>query len=113
MNPVTHGLMEVLMGCNLPLFTLVSDGIHDVEHTVFIRILNRVPQQIFDSQLQTYTLTPLELPTVFTDSDGMIVSYEWTFEEGVNLDGGGMTMTSDFSQLSSDLANPVVGWLTS
>ena len=23
-----------------------------------------------------------------------------------------MTMTSDFSHLSSDLANPVVGWLT-
>ena len=63
------------------LSLLVSDGIHDVEHTVFIRILNRVPQQIFDSQLQTYTLTPLELPTVFTDSDGMIVSYDWTFEE--------------------------------
>ena len=60
------------------LSLLVSDGIHDVEHTIFIRILNRVPQQIFDSQLQTYTLTPLELPTVFTDSDGMIVSYDWT-----------------------------------
>lgn len=94
------------------LSLLVSDGIHDVEHTIFIRILNRVPQQIFDSQLQTYTLTPLELPVVFTDSDGMIVSYDWTFEEGVNLDGGGMTMTSDFSHFSSDLANPVVGWLT-
>ena len=42
----------------------------------------------------------------------MIVSYDWTFEEGVNLDGGGMTMTSDFSHFSSDLASPVVGWLT-
>ena len=94
------------------LSLLVSDGIHEVEHTIFIKILNRVPQQIYDAQLQTYTLTPLTLPSVFTDSDGMIVDYEWSFEEGVNLDGGGMTMTSDYSQTSSDAANPVVGWLT-
>ena len=94
------------------LSLLVSDGIHDVEHTIFIKILNRVPQQIFDSLLQTYTLTPLTLPPVFTDSDGMIVDYDWSFEEGVNLDGGGMTMTSDYSQTSSDEANPTVGWLT-
>ena len=71
------------------LSLLVSDGIHDVEHTIFIKILNRVPQQIFDSLLQTYTLTPLTLPPVFTDSDGMIVDYDWSFEEGVNLDGVG------------------------
>lgn len=94
------------------LSLLVSDGIHDVEHTIFIKILNRVPQQIYDSPLQTYTLTPLTLPSVFTDSDGMIVDYDWSFEEGVNLDGGGMTMTSDYSQTSSDEANPTVGWLT-
>ena len=94
------------------LSLLVSDGIHDVEHTIFIKILNRVPQQIFDSLLQTYTLTPLTLPPVFTDSDGMIVDYDWSFEEGVNLDGSGMTMTSDYSQTSSDEANPTVGWLT-
>ena len=94
------------------LSLMVSDGIHEVEHTIFIKILNRVPQQIYDAQLQTYTLTPLTLPSVFTDSDGMIVDYEWSFEEGVNLDGGGMTMTSDYSQTSSDAANPVVGWLT-
>jgi FOG: PKD repeat len=94
------------------LSLLVSDGIHDVEHTIFIKILNRVPQQIYDSQLQTYTLTPLTLPSVFIDSDGMIVDYDWSFEEGVNLDGGGMTMTSDYSQTSSDEANPTVGWLT-
>ena len=90
----------------------VSDGIHEVEHTIFISVLNRVPQQIHDSQLQTYTLTPLTLPTVFEDSDGMIVNYDWSFEEGVNLEGGGMTMTSDYSEISSDLANPIVGWLT-
>ena len=42
----------------------------------------------------------------------MIVDYDWSFEEGVNLDGGGMTMTSDYSQTSSNDANPTVGWLT-
>ena len=38
------------------LSLLVSDGIHEVEHSIFIKILNRVPQQIYDAQLQTCLL---------------------------------------------------------
>jgi len=51
------------------------------------------------------------MPTVFEDSDGMIVDYNWYFEGGVNIDGSGMALTSDFSATESMLQNPVVGWL--
>jgi hypothetical protein len=69
------------------LILTVDDGIHIVEHSIYIKVLNRLPKQIFDEPLQTYTLTPLIMPTVFEDSDGMIVEYSWFFEGGVNLDG--------------------------
>ena len=88
----------------------VSDGLHEVEHAVFIRILNRLPKQVFEDSLETFTLTPIEMPEVFIDSDGMIVEYNWQFEGGVNLEGGGMTLTSDFSSTDSGLSNHLVGW---
>lgn len=90
----------------------VDDGTHFVEHTLYIRILNRVPLQIFDETLQTFTLTPLEMPDIFEDLDGLIVEYRWTFEEGVNLGGSGMTLTSDFFATESFEINPIVGWKT-
>jgi len=89
----------------------VDDGLHQVEHSIYIKVLNRLPEQIFDEPLQTSTLTPLTMPTIFEDSDGMIVEYNWFFEGGVNMDGSGMTLTSDFSSTESMLQNPVVGWL--
>ncbi len=89
----------------------VDDGIHQVEHSIYIKVLNRLPEQIFDDPLQTSTLTPLVMPTIFEDSDGMIVEYNWFFEGGVNMGGSGMTLTSDFSATESILQNPVVGWL--
>ena len=89
----------------------VDDGIHQVEHSIYIKVLNRLPEQIFDDPLQTSTLTPLVMPTIFEDSDGMIVEYNWFFEGGVNMEGSGMTLTSDFSSTESILQNPVVGWL--
>jgi len=89
----------------------VDDGLHSVEHSIYIKVLNRLPKQIFDEPLQTDTLTPLTMPTVFEDSDGMIVEYYWFFEGGVNLDGSGMTLTSDFSSTESIEQNPQVGWL--
>ena len=89
----------------------VDDGLHEVEHAIYIKVLNRLPEQIFDEPLQTSTLTPLTMPTVFEDSDGMIVEYHWYFEGGVNMDGSGMTLTSDYSFTESMLQNPVVGWL--
>ena len=93
------------------LILTVDDGLHEVEHSIYIKVLNRLPEQIFDEPLQTSTLTPLTMPTVFEDSDGMIVDYNWYFEGGVNIDGSGMTLTSDFSATESMLQNPVVGWL--
>ncbi len=93
------------------LILTVDDGIHIVEHSIYIKVLNRLPKQIFDEPLQTYTLTPLIMPTVFEDSDGMIVEYSWFFEGGVNLDGSGMALTSDFSSTESILQNPSAGWL--
>ena len=93
------------------LTLIVDDGLHQVEHSIYIKVLNRLPEQIFDEPLQTSTLTPLAMPTIFEDSDGMIVEYSWFFEGGVNMDGSGMTLTSDFSSTESILNNPVVGWL--
>ena len=90
----------------------VNDGTFVVEHQVYVRVLNRVPRQIFAEELQTYTLTPLEMPDVFTDDDGHIVEYLWTFDTGVNLSGRGLTLTSDFSASSSVSRNPTVGWMT-
>ncbi len=90
----------------------INDGTHVVEHEIFVRVLNRVPRQIFDEELQTYTLTPLELPDVFTDDDGHIVEYLWTFDEGVNLVDRGLTLTSDFSSTESISPNPTAGWKT-
>ncbi len=88
----------------------ISDGTFVVEHEVFVRVLNRIPRQIFDEEMQTFTLTPLELPDVFTDDDGIIVEYRWTFDEGVNLSGSGLTMTSAFTTTESLERNPIVGW---
>ena len=62
----------------------INDGTYIVEHQVYVRVLNRLPRQIFDYELQTYTLTPLTLPDIFTDDDGIIVEYRWEFENGVN-----------------------------
>ena len=90
----------------------VNDGTFVVEHQVYVRVLNRVPRQIFAEELQTYTLTPLDMPDVFTDDDGHIVEYLWTFDTGVNLSGRGLTLTSDFSASSSVSRNPTVGWMT-
>ena len=55
----------------------INDGTFVVEHQVYVRVLNRVPRQVFDQELQTYTLTPLTLPDIFTDDDGIIVEYRW------------------------------------
>jgi len=88
----------------------IDDGNQFVDYSIYIRVLNRVPQQIFDENLQTFTLTPLEMPSIFEDQDGFIVEYRWIFEEGVNTDGSGMTITSDYSVTESVEQNPIIGW---
>jgi len=94
------------------LTLIINDGTFVVEEQIYVRILNRIPRQIFDEELQTYTLTPLQMPDIFTDDDGIIVEYRWDFDSGVNFSTGGMTPTSDFSQTISVDQNPTVGWNT-
>ena len=88
----------------------IDDGNQFVDYSIYIRVLNRVPEQIFDDTLQTFTLTPIEMPLIFEDQDGFIVEYRWTFEDGVNIEGSGMTLTSDFSVTESLERNPIIGW---
>ena len=97
-------------GIMYTLTLTIDDGNQFVDYSIFIRVLNRVPNQIFDETLQTFTLTPLEMPLIFEDQDGFIVEYLWTFEEGVNIGGSGMTLTSDFSVTESLERNPIIGW---
>jgi len=90
----------------------VSDGEQYSEISISVRVMNRVPLKVFSGELSTYTLTPLQMPEIFSDSDGEIVSYNWIFDEGVNLDGGGVSITSDFSEAASALESPAVAWRT-
>jgi|TARA_B110000211_G_scaffold70678_1_gene81822 PKD repeat protein len=89
----------------------INDGKHFAEKTIQIRVLNRVPELIFEDMLETDTLTPLIMPNMFTDNDGLIVHYEWTFEGGVNLSGSGVSLTSDFTSEKTLQSNPQVSWL--
>jgi len=50
------------------------------------------------------------MPDVFKDYDGQIVTYAWSFPEGVNLNGGSLDRTDDFTTTSSAQSNPIVGW---
>ena len=90
----------------------VDDGTHIANMSVTILILNRVPRQIWYEDMQTTTLTPLSLPSVFTDDDGTIVATDWWFDENVNFDGGIVTMSSPFMDNHSTDENPLVAWAT-
>ena len=97
------------------LYTLkvtADDGKQISEISIKIKILNREPELNSFEDLQTFTLTPLELPELFTDHDGSIVGYSWQFEGGVSLDGDGMNFSSNFNQTISSESNPTVGWIS-
>ena len=97
-------------GTSYTLTLTVDDGTFqsNVSHTILI--MNRVPRQIWFENLTTSTLTPLLLPTIFTDQDGTIITTNWSFDENVNLDGGIVTMASPFDQMQSWDANPTPAW---
>ena len=97
-------------GTEYILTPYVDDGTHLANMTVSILIENRIPRQVWYEDLQTTTLTPLSLPTVFTDDDGTIVDTDWWFDENVNLDGGVVTLSSPFTENYTDVANPLVAW---
>ena len=88
----------------------VGDGTHISNMSVTILVMNRVPRQVWFEDLQTSTLTPLHLPTVFTDDDGTIVTTQWSFDENVNFDGGIVTMSSPFLNNQTMEANPTPAW---
>jgi hypothetical protein len=75
-------------GTNYTLNLTVSDGTFTVNQALTILILNRVPRLIYDLPIEVDTLTPFPLPTMFTDDDGSIVSWQWFFQDPVNLEGG-------------------------
>ena len=57
--------------------------------------LNRAPRQIYFDGLQAHAVTPLRLPEIFLDDDGIIVEHRWAFDEGVNIGGGVISISSD------------------
>ena len=89
---------------------VVSDGHQSAQKSLLVTVLNRAPNQIFSEDLEAFAVTPLEMPEVFEDEDGLITEYRWTFEGGVNLDGGSVSLASDFTETSSFEANPTVSW---
>jgi len=89
---------------------MVSDGRQSSQKTLLVTVLNREPYQIFSEKLEAFAVTPLLMPEIFEDEDGIIIEYRWTFEGGVNLDGPGVSLASDFSETSSLEANPIVSW---
>ena len=88
----------------------VFDGLNTGVTSITVFVNNRVPYQIFSDNLTTYTYTSVPMPDVFTDDDGTIISYEWSFPEGVNLNGGTSDQEDDFLQTSSTNTYPTPSW---
>lgn len=97
-----------LVSYNLTL--TVFDGVNTGIKEIIVNVNNRIPIQIFSDNLSTYTYTALVMPDVFTDDDGSIIAYAWSFPSGVNLDGGVSDRTDDFTQTTSNSANPMPAW---
>ena len=97
-----------LVSYNLTL--TVFDGVNTGIKEIIVNVNNRIPIQIFSDNLSTYTYTALVMPDVFTDDDGSIIAYAWSFPSGVNLDGGVSDRTYDFTQTTSNSANPMPAW---
>ena len=89
----------------------VSDGINVGTKVIQVNINNRVRLvQIYAETLTTMTYTSLVLPDVFVDDDGEILTYDWSFPDGVRVGTGTPTRNDDFSTVSSSAANPIVAW---
>ncbi len=89
---------------------LVSDGHQSAEKSILVTVLNRAPYQIFSEDLEALAVTPLEMPDVFDDEDGVISEFRWTFEGGVHIGGVDVSLASDFTETSSFESNPIVSW---
>ena len=98
------------IGTVYPLELLVSDGRQSAQKSLLVTVLNRAPYQIFSEDLEAFAVTPLKMPDVFEDEDGVISEYRWTFEGGVNVGGVSVSLASDFTETSSIESNPIVSW---
>ena len=78
--------------------------------TITVHINNRIPVQVFAETLTTMTYTSLVLPDVYVDDDGEILTYAWSFPDGVRVGTGTPTRNDDFSTISSSAENPIVAW---
>ena len=108
----TFGLMDLTAVTTYNLTLTVSDGVNSASETIEIIVNNRAPGQIFSDMVITETFTGVMLPDVFEDIDGEIVSWNWGFSEGVNLDGGTVDRTDLFVDLFSNQQSPIVAWST-
>tara|TARA_Y100001980_G_C14551488_1_gene334868 strand:- start:910 stop:3504 length:2595 start_codon:yes stop_codon:yes gene_type:complete len=95
---------------NFTLTVTVSDGINSGSKTIIVEVNNRIPVQIFGEVLTTMTYSSLVMPDVFVDDDGEILTYAWSFPDGVRLGGGTPTRDDEFSAISSSATNPIVSW---
>jgi PKD repeat protein len=90
----------------------VGDGVNNASKTIAIFVNNRAPGQINSDVIITETFTSTLLPDVFEDVDGQLVSWNWDFDEGVNLDGGIVDRTDLFVEMMSAEQNPMAAWST-
>ena len=90
----------------------VNDGVNSASKVIQIFVNNRAPGQINSDVIITETFTSTMLPDVFEDEDGVLVQWNWDFDEGVNLDGGIVDRTDIFVEMMSLEQNPIAAWST-
>jgi PKD repeat protein len=90
----------------------VDDGVNTASKIIQIFVNNRAPGQINSDVIITETFTATMLPDVFEDEDGVLVEWNWNFDEGVNLDGGIVDRTDLFVEMMSANQNPMAAWST-
>ena len=111
-NAQAHHLWPdgVVANTSYTLTLTVNDGVNNGTKSIQIHVNNRVPEQIFNDLIVTDTFTPVMLPDVFEDPDGEIISWNWQFYDGVNLEGGSIDRSNLFIDISSSDQNPMVAW---
>lgn len=97
-------------GTNYTLTLTVNDSINEAVLLINVIVYNRLPRVIFDEELVVDTLTPLQMPNVFVDDDGIISTVEWNFIGGVNLSISGVNRQSSFTETTSFQAQPWAAW---
>ncbi|MBT7244956.1 MAG: PKD domain-containing protein, partial [Euryarchaeota archaeon] len=90
----------------------VDDGVNTASKIIQVFVNNRAPGQINSDVIITETFTATMLPNVFEDEDGVLVEWNWNFDEGVNLDGGIVDRTDLFVEMMSANQNPMAAWST-